>query len=324
MSFDLPEIPGDFGQGGANIGDGAPKLSAVLAAHRQAIVDAGDQIDAAVAATAVAGDLLTLTAGTPGDLTFDADDTGRHFGCLFAANGEVLGMFVAVNASHYNGGAFVSPSPMEVLGQEGNKVWVRLDKLSRPLKTQSPLFVGVNGAPLSPSGMSDSDGFSSFPYMADMFGNSLDAISPTMDLVLGTRAPSPIIPSGDFGGGIAAEASASCAAGDVLAIDATGKVAPCLADSDAHAALALGVATHQVTLPDLTNPRKAVIVAIGGGSGAWRQFNPETSIAFAPGDKIFVSASEAGHVTNVAPAHARQVGICTSNDESGVLGLVRL
>jgi hypothetical protein len=258
-----------------------------------------------------------LRGGTANDLTFGIDDTGRAVGSLFAAT-ETLGLFVAVSPSRYPDGAAQSMSPMEILGQAEDKVWVRVDKLSRPLKAQPTLYLGCVGSPLASSGLSPSNGFLSLPYMADMFGNTLDGLNPSMEIILTAHAPDPLPPGGDFGGALGAEASAAVAEGDIVRIQADGMVVPAIADDDANLAKVLGVAANRASLED--EARHAVIVAYAG----WRTFNPEAEVTIAPGDRLYVSATEAGKVTHLAPAHARQVGICTSNDPSGVQGLVRI
>lgn len=325
MAFDLTPVPADFGKGGSHLSEGSPRLGELLAEHHEAITSAGDQLDAAAGTSddlngrlqRVEGHAL-LTTGTPGELASESvDDSGLYPGTLASTNGE-LGVFVGVRPDLYGYAVEESPSPMELLGRTGDKVWVRIDKLSRPLKSHETLYVGVIGSPLSTSGLTAPDAFAGAQFMGDMFGNSLDGVNPVMQVILTSHAVSPFPPAGDFGGACLAEAFAAIAAFDVVRIRTDGKAVPALADSDANLALVFGLARNRALSPGSPD-RKAVIVA-------WRDqhpFNPETSIVFAPGDPMYVSASEAGKVTNVAPTHARQVGVCTSNTESGVFGVLR-
>jgi hypothetical protein len=293
-----------------------------VAANLDAIdATAGSPVDEANQDAALAS-LKThalLTGGTVPEIAEFIDDSDRLPGTLFSANSEALGLFMAVPKEHYPPGDIVqSPSPMEILDQAARMVWVRVDKLSRPAKAQPTLYLGCVGTPLARSGRSPSQGFMSLQYLSEQFDHSLQDINPEMEIILTDNAPSPLAPGGDFRDGIALEAGGTVNANDVARFNPVdGTAVALIADSDANVALALGVAVQGAGPSE--GQRRLVLLANVGQ----RKFNPEGGVTFAAGDPFYPSATEAGHVTNVAPAHARQIGVCLSNTESGVLGLLR-
>ncbi len=276
-----------------------------------------------------------IMTGNIGDLGFIS---GNAIGAL-AILTEQYGEYVAMNPLDF----LEIPTPSETMSgnSDDSLIWVRLDHMQTPYRMHRNFYLGTflsDGPSISNSGIAADSGLKSLVHLATRFANRLDGFADlapdvfssgihgnssdgfTDSATIGIAVPypdpndpegpeiaptvDPFQPEGDFGGAFGAEvlADADVPVFSVCRIDADGYALLAISDTDGHAAGVLAVAQNAGNSGE--GSRTAVILK-------YRDATPvvlETGITPALGEILYVSATEAGKVTNVEPANSYPIG----------------
>lgn len=286
-------------------------------------------------------DVQTLVTHSPfltdnlSDFNFISD---RTFGALGFLK-EQRGLYVAVPPSTL---PYIPPANEEVCGNSDDSIiWVRVDKMQVPYKLHREFFLGTilaDQPSITNTGLTADSGLKSMTHFATRFGNNLDGFADVaenifVDGIHGDSAAGftdaaeiliaapfpdsydpenpdivpdvdPFQPNGDFGGAFGAEilSGEEVAVFLVVRINADGKALLAQSDTEGNAAGILAVAQNQGSPSG--GLRRGVIAR-------YRDVTPvvlQTGITPALGDKLYLSATQAGKVTNVAPANEYPIG----------------
>lgn len=261
-----------------------------------------------------------LIGGVSADLTFDLPDDNKAAGSI-ASFTAIPSLFVGVPMSDFASPLFNS-TPTAVVGTSETKVWLRIDQITQAMTSFETFYVGRVGTSVSQGGTTPGDGFGSLAEMAVFFYFSARNLQSESDIVILDIAPNPTVPQGDFALAFGTQGAIGVEifGGDVVQmVSPSGFADLAQGDSQAHVNKCAGVALNHCLSTGDADGRRGVIVAFGDA----RKFNAATGITFVSGDSIWISTTEPGKVTNVDTTFTR-IGFCTSNDESGLLGILLL